>query len=136
MSETEHLHEVGQRAFTAVVLPVGVGDEAHRRVEREVRGNRRLFGRIERQPRLHAHQHIQDEKTADVEQQHADRIGHRMLLAALIDAGNLVDRDLDRPQDRRKEGAFAAEHAGHVRAEQRHDGDDDRAVTGESGPNR
>ena len=31
--QAQHLHEVGQRAFAAVVLPVGVGDEAHRRVE-------------------------------------------------------------------------------------------------------
>jgi hypothetical protein len=33
MRQAEHLHEVGHRAFAAVVLPVGVGDEAHRRVE-------------------------------------------------------------------------------------------------------
>jgi hypothetical protein len=32
--QAEHLHEVGHRAFAAVVLPVGVGDEADRRVER------------------------------------------------------------------------------------------------------
>ena len=31
--QAEHLHEIGHRAFAAVVLPVGVGDEAHRRVE-------------------------------------------------------------------------------------------------------
>ena len=36
MREAEHLHEVGHRAFAAVVLPVGVGDEAHRRIERQI----------------------------------------------------------------------------------------------------
>ena len=54
--QAEHLREVGHRAFAAVVLPVGVGDEADRRVEREVRRHRRLLGRIERQPVLEAHQ--------------------------------------------------------------------------------
>ena len=33
VGQAEHLHEVGQRAFAAVVLPVGVGDEADRRIE-------------------------------------------------------------------------------------------------------
>ena len=31
--KAEHLHEIGERAFAAVVLPVGVGDEADRGVE-------------------------------------------------------------------------------------------------------
>ena len=82
--QAEHLHEVGHRAFAAVVLPVGVGDEAHRRVEREILGDGGLLGRIERQSCLQAHQHIKDEKAADVEQQHRDRIGYRMLLMALV----------------------------------------------------
>ena len=47
--QAEHLHEIGHRAFAAVVLPVGVGDEADRRVEGEVRRDGRLSGRIERQ---------------------------------------------------------------------------------------
>ena len=128
MREAEHLHEVGHRAFAAVVLPVGVGDEADRRVERQILGDRRLSGRIERQNTLHAHQHIKDEKAADMEQQHADRIGHRVLLVPLVDAGDLVDRDLDRPQDRRKKRAFAVEDARHVGAENRRDRDDDRAI--------
>jgi hypothetical protein len=68
MRQAQHLHEIGHRAFAAVVLPVGVGDEAHRRVEGEVRCDGRLFGWIERQNSLHAHQHIENEKGADVEQ--------------------------------------------------------------------
>jgi hypothetical protein len=51
-----------------------------------------------------------------------------MLLAALVDASNLVDRDFDRAQDQRKKRALAAEHAGHIGAEQRRNGDDDRAI--------
>ena len=65
--EAEHLGEVGQRAFTAVVLPIGVGDEAHRRIERQIGRHGRLVGRIERQQRLNTHQHIENEKPADME---------------------------------------------------------------------
>ena len=46
MRQTEHLHEVGHRAFTTVILPVGIGDETHRRVERQILGNCRLSGRM------------------------------------------------------------------------------------------
>ena len=119
--QAEHLHEIGQRAFAAVVLPVGVGDEADGRIEGQIRRDRRLLGRIERQQRLEAHQRVEDEKAADVEEQHGDRIGQPMLLALLVDAADPVERDLDRAQDRRKEGALAVEHARHVAAEQRHD---------------
>ena len=60
--QAEHLHEIGQRAFAAVVLPVGVGDEAHRRVEGEIRRDRGLLRRIERQHGLKPHQGVEDEQ--------------------------------------------------------------------------
>ena len=94
--EAEHLHEVGHRALAAVVLPVGVGDEADRRVEGEIGGNRRLLGRIERQHALQAHQRVEDQEAADVEEQHGDRVGEPMLLALLIDAADAVERRLRR----------------------------------------
>ena len=37
MRQAEHLREIGHRAFAAVVLPVGVGDEADGGVEGEIR---------------------------------------------------------------------------------------------------
>ena len=129
MRQAEHLHEIGHRAFAAVVLPVGIGDEAHRGVERQVLGDRRLSGRIEAaSTACSAHQHVENEKAADVKQQHADRVGQPILLALLVDAGDAVEHDLDRPQNRRQEGALAVEDARHVAAEQRRDRDDDRAV--------
>ena len=100
MREAEHLHEIGQRAFAAVVLPVGVGDETDRGVERKIGRDRRLLGRIEWQQRLHAHQNINDEKATDVEQQHGDRVGQPMLLALFVDAAGPIDGGLDRPQHR------------------------------------
>ena len=112
--QAEHLHEVGHRAFAAVVLPVGVGDEADRRVEGEVGRDRRLSGRIERQHALQAHQRVEDEKAADVEEQHGDRVGQPVLLALLVDAADPVETGFDRPQHRREERALAVEDARHV----------------------
>ena len=132
--EAEHLHEIRQRAFAAVVLPVGVGDEADRGVERQIGRDRRLLGRIERQQRLHAHQNINDEKAADMEQQHGDRVGQPMLLAFFVDAAGPVDGGFDRPQHRRQERALAVEDARHVAAEHRRDRDDDRAVKQDLNP--
>ncbi len=63
-----------------------------------------------------------------MEQQHADRVGDCVLLAPLIDAGNLVDRDFDRSQQRREKRALAGEHMSHVAAEERRRGDNDGAI--------
>ena len=126
--QAEHLHEIRQRALAAVVLPVGIGDEADRRVERQILGDRRLLGGIERQERLQAHQCVNDEQAAEMKQQHADRVGHGVLLLPLVDAGDLVDHELDRPQDRRQECALAVEHARHIGAEHRRERDDDGAI--------
>ena len=128
MRQAEHLHEIGHRAFAAVVLPVGVGDEAHRSIEREVGSNRGLLRRIERQYRLNAHQNIENEKAAGVEQQHADRVGHGVLFVAFVDAGDFIDRTFNWPQNRRKKCALAVENAGHIGAEQRCDRDEYRAI--------
>jgi len=47
------------------------------------------------------------------------RIVAGLLLVPLVDAGDLVDHNLDRPQDQRKECTFAVEHARHIGAERR-----------------
>ena len=58
MGQPEHLRQIAQRAFAAVVLPVGVGEKAGRGVEREIRRHRRHVLRIERQCLLQAQQRI------------------------------------------------------------------------------
>ncbi len=52
--EAEHLSEMAHRGLAAVVLPVGVGDEADGGVEREVGRDRVEPARIERQKVLQA----------------------------------------------------------------------------------
>ena len=98
MSEAQHLHEIGQRALAAVVLPVGVGDEGDRGVEGQVLGDCRLPGRIERQEGLQPHHSVDDEDATDMEQQHRDRIGQPMLLAPFVDPADAIECDLDRLQ--------------------------------------
>ena len=88
--EAEHLHEIGQRALATIVLPVGIGDETHRRIEAEIFGHGRNALRIEGQEALQAQQEIEAQKTPDVEEQHGDRIGEPMLLAALIDTAEPI----------------------------------------------
>jgi hypothetical protein len=126
MRQAEHLHQIGHRAFTTVVLPVGVGDEADRGVERQVLGDGGLLRRVERQHGLQPHHRIKDEKAADMKEQHGDGVGQPMLLALLVDAADPVKRDLDRPQDRGQKYALAIEHARHVPAERLGKRDDDR----------
>jgi hypothetical protein len=125
--QAEHLHQIGQRAFAAVVLPVGVGDEAHRRVEGEIGSNGRLPRRIERQHALQAHQRVEDDEAARVEQQHGDGVGEPMLLAGSVDARGTIEHRLDRTQQPGQERPLAGEHARHVAAERRCQHDDDRA---------
>jgi hypothetical protein len=60
--------------------------------------------------------------------QHADRVGHCVLLLAFGHAGYFVDPELDGSQDRCQKRALASKHARHVGAERRRDRNDDRAV--------
>ncbi|OIQ70523.1 hypothetical protein GALL_478620 [mine drainage metagenome] len=127
MRQTQHLHEIGHRAFAAVILPVGVGDEADRGVEGQVLRDGGLLRRIERQHRLQPHHRIKDEEAAGMKEQHGDRVGQPVLLALLVDTADPVKREFDRPKDRGQERALAIEHARHVPAERLGQCDDDRA---------
>ncbi len=85
--QAEHLHEIGHRAFAAVVLPVGVGDEADRRVERRDRARRRTGpAGLNGSTACRRMKRVEKDEAADVKQQHRDRVGQPMLLARLVDA--------------------------------------------------
>ena len=101
--EAEHLREMAHRRLAAVVLPVGVGDEADRRVEGEIGRDGVEALRIERQHVLQPLQRIEREEADDREGDHRDRISEPALLARLVDAGEPIEAALDRPQDRREE---------------------------------
>ena len=127
MCKPEHLHEIGQRAFAAVVLPVGIGDEADRRIEGKVGRHRRHFRRIEGQRTLQPHQRVKNDKSADMKEQHGDRVGQPMLLPLLVDPADPVEAGLNRPQNGGQERPLAIEDARHVKTKRLHQRDDDCA---------
>ena len=112
-----HLGQIAHGRFGHVGLPVGVGDEADRGVEREIGPDRILARRIERQQVLQPLQPVQRDEAGERERQHGDRVGDPVLFLRLVDAAQPVDAALHRPQHDRQRRALAAEYAGHVAAE-------------------
>ena len=68
--ERRHLGEVRHGRFTRIALPVGVGDEADRRVERDRRGHAGKALRVERQIELQPLDRVGEEDACRAEQQH------------------------------------------------------------------
>jgi hypothetical protein len=95
---------------------IGVGGERHRRVEGEV--GRHLLAcealRIERQISLQAQQRVGEQRADDAEHQHGEGVGCPLHVLVFIDAEELVEESLDRPQNRCQKGALALEDPGHV----------------------
>jgi hypothetical protein len=92
--EAQHLGEIAHGALAAVALPVRVGGEAHRGVERRVRRHRRQPLRIERQDALQPLQQVDGQQAEDVEQEHGHRVGLPAHLLVRPDAGQPVDQAL------------------------------------------
>ena len=132
--EPHHLRQIAERAFAAVVLPVGVAGEADRGVEGKVGRDGRHACRIERQQSLEPHERVDAEEARGVEQQHGDRIGDPMLLARLVDASNPVKPALDRAEHRRQERALALEHLRHIAAERHDERGEDHEINGDLNP--
>ena len=98
--EPGHLREIAHRRLAAVGLPVRVGRERRRRVEREVGRDGAEALRIPRQPLLHALHQVEHQHRDDAEQQHRDGVLGPAHLARLVDAGRSIDQPLDRPKHR------------------------------------
>ena len=105
--EAEHLRQVAHRRLAAVVLPIGVGDEAHRRVEGEVGGNPAKALRIERQIGLEPLQGVERRKSDHAEGQHRHRVGKPVLLPRRINAGESVEDALNGRERGREQAALA-----------------------------
>jgi hypothetical protein len=96
--EPRHLHEIAERRLAAVILPIGVGREADRRVEGEVLLHAGHALGIEGQEKLEPEQRIEQGEAGKIEKKHGDRIGQPMLLFLGIDARYPIDGALDRSQ--------------------------------------
>jgi len=105
-----HLAEVAQAGFTAVALPVGVGDKTHRGIE----GlcpllPRQLLG-VEWQVLLQQQNGEQQHKARQVEGQQGQGVLLPALFAARINSGDAIADLFDGPQSRAQPGALALHH--------------------------
>ncbi len=115
--QRSHLGEVAHGGLATVALPVGVGREAHRRVERRVRRDRPQPLRVEWQDPLRALQQVHDQQAEKVEHHHRDGVrlpGHS---DGRIDTAHAIGEPLDRPEDPRDPRRLAVIDARHERAE-------------------
>ena len=96
--EPGHLGEVAHRRLAGVVLPVRVGDEADRGVERERRRDGCDVGRVERQRALDALEHVEAEHRDDAEREQRERVDVHRCSRSGVDAASAVDDALDREE--------------------------------------
>ncbi len=115
--EAEHLGQMAHRGLAAIILPVGVGDKAHRCVEREIRRHRVKAARVQWEKVLQALQDIERQESGDGEGEHRDRIGEPVLLVRRVHPGQAVKAALDRSDDRAEKGSFARVYVGNEFAE-------------------
>ena len=94
--QPDHLGEVRHGRFTRIALPVGVGDEADRGVERDWRGHTGKTLRIERQIELQPLDRVGEEHPDRAEHQHGNRIAAPALLLLRLDATRAIECALNR----------------------------------------
>lgn len=115
--QREHLREVGQHHFAAIALPVGIGREADRSVESEVRRNIGETLGVQRQPQLQALQRIDREQTRGIEEQHRQRVAAPAHVVGGLGAGEAIQTAFERSEPAHEDRQPALEHPGHVETE-------------------
>ena len=125
------LGQVGRAGLTGVVLPVGVGLEAHRRVEGEVRAHRRDPALVEGQDVLQPQHHVAGDDRDGGHREHGDGVTLPRLLGGLVHPDDAVDDPLDRADDRAQEDPLPLHDAVDVPAEEGDDEDDRDRQRGE-----
>src|ERR1700722_21037380 len=90
-----HLHEIAERGFSGIVLPVGVGSKADGGIERQVWRRRSRAGggvggaeshRIKWEHALEPLQQIKDKKAEDAEGEQASGVLRPALVGVFFDA--------------------------------------------------
>ena len=94
------------------VGPVGVGDEADGRVERETGRDGVEPPRVQGKQVLQPHHGVEQSEAASGEAQHAERIGDPSLLHRRVHPREPIESALDGTQDWRQEGAPSLEEVG------------------------
>jgi hypothetical protein len=112
--QTGHLGEIAHGRLGHVRLPVGVGGEAHGRVEGRIGADRPQALWVPRQPLLQALERVGDQQCRDREQKNAARVARPMLLGALVDSAEFVDGNFEGPQKAVHERTLALKDSVHV----------------------
>jgi hypothetical protein len=115
--QAEHLRQVAHGALAAIALPVGIGGEADRGIERGIGRHRGQFLRVQRQQALQALQRVHREGAEQVEQHEGDGIHRPGHLLLGLDAADAVDGALGRAEDAHGPGGTALINGCHVGAE-------------------
>ena len=105
--EAEHLSQMAHRRLAAIILPVGVGDEAVGGVEREIGRHGVEAARVQRKKILQPLDGVEREESGDGKDEHRDRIGEPVLFARRVHPGQAVKAAFDRFDDRAEKGSFA-----------------------------
>ena len=92
--QAQHLGQVAHRLLAAVALPVGVGDEAERGVERRVGRHVGHCLRVQRQPHLQTLQRVDREHAQAVEQQDGQRVLQPAHVGVGLDAAQAIQAGL------------------------------------------
>ncbi len=127
--QTGHLGEARERGLGHVGLPVGVGDEADRGVERQVRRAAGEVLRVHRQQVLEPEDQVQHHEAGRAERQHGHGVGQPSLALLRLHAEGRVAQSLDRPQHRVQPGALALPDARQI--DPQRPGEDDGDADGE-----
>ena len=114
-SQRDHLREIRHRILAGVRLPVCIGCERNRRVERQIRGHGRghVGLIVPGQECLEPQDDIGNYQGHDAEEQHRDGISRPGHLLVFLDASDFVDHPLNRAQNGCEPGFFAFEDAVH-----------------------
>ena len=120
-----HLREGRHGRLRHIGLPVGISDEADRRVERQVRGRALKTLRIERQQVLEPEDQIEHDEAGHAEHQHGDAVAEPVLALGRIDPESAVEDTLHRSQHRIEPGLSALPDPRQIGAEGNPQGDRD-----------
>ena len=129
--QPDHLGEVAQRRFAAVVLPVRVGHEADRGVEGAARLHARQILRVERQVTLETKNEVEEEEPRQVEAQQCERVPLPAVLDVLVNGGDAVEPAFHRPQGRAQPCSAAFVDGHHVEPERLGEGNDGERIEGQ-----
>ena len=126
--QAQHLGQIGQRRLAGVGLPVGVGHKAGGGVERQMPAGAGRPGRIEGQKALQNIEQKQEHETERAEQHRRQCVLLPAHVLLGVNAAELVDAVLHRPQRAGEKGLFPSHHLVHIVTQGDCEGDEDRDI--------